>query len=244
MGGAAVTTAAAGAPDDERTRELAGALDRLRGRIATACVAAGRSPGEVTLVAVTKTHPADDVRRLAALGVTDIGENRLAELEAKRPAAPALRWHYLGRMQSRHTKDIAEQADVVHSVDRAEIALRLGRRAVAAARQIEALVQLSFDGDPGRGGVVAAALPTLADAVAGTPGLRLAGLMGVPPIGADPVAAYSKLAALATDIRRSHPGATWLSAGMSGDLEAAVAAGATHLRIGTALLGRRAGMVG
>lgn len=235
------TTPAVG---DTRARELADALERLRQRIAAACQVAGRSPEELTLVAVTKTYPAEDVQRLATLGVSDIGENRLVELEAKHAAAPDLRWHYLGRMQSRQTGGIARHADVVHSVDRLKVAHRLGRAAVAAGRRIDVLVQLSFDGDPDRAGVVAAGLPALADAVADAPGLRLAGVMGVPPLGADPAPAYRELASLAARIRRVHPGATWLSAGMSGDLEAAVVAGATHLRVGTALLGRRAPLVG
>ena len=225
---------------DERARELADALLRLRERVAAACDRTGRTPAELTVVTVTKTYPADDVRRLADLGLDEFAENRLEELVDKAAALPSLRWHYLGRIQSRHTAGIAAHATAVHSVDRAKVARRLGRAAVEAGRRIDALVQLSFDGDPHRGGVPEDALPALADDVAGTAGLRLAGVMAVPPLGADAAAAYRRLAAIAVDLRRSHPDATWLSAGMSGDLEAAVAAGATHLRIGTALLGRRA----
>lgn len=229
---------------DPRADELRADLDRLRRRVDVACAAAGRSVADITLIAVTKTYPAGDVLRLAALGQTDFGENRVGELEEKSAALPAATWHFLGTLQSRQTRAVATRADAVHSVDRAQIAVRLGRTAADLGRSLDVFVQLSLDGDPHRGGVVADRLPALADLVAGTSGLRLAGVMAVPPIGADPRAAYGELAEIAVRVRREHPTATAISAGMSGDLEAAIGAGATHLRIGTALLGRREGRVG
>lgn len=230
-------TAAASA---DRRAELAWALEQVRARIGRACDASHRPAGSVTLVAVTKARPASDVAALAALGVRDVGENRVDQARAKHAAVgDAVTWHFLGRIQSRQTGAIARVADVVHSVDRPVIATRLGRAAVEAGRRLLVFVQLSFDADPERGGAAASDLPALADHVAMTPGLELAGVMAVPVLGADPWATYRELAGVAGRLQEQHPGARFVSAGMSDDLEAAVAAGATHLRVGAALLGVR-----
>lgn len=227
-------------PSDPRTEELAGRLASLRDRVAAAAASAGRDPAALTVIAVTKTFELDDVRRLAALGVRDMGENRDQEAAAKAAAEPDLRWHFVGQLQRNKARSVAGYAAVVHSVDRPALAEVLDR----AGRPLEVFVQVSLDEDPDRGGVAAADLPALADHVAGCEHLRLRGLMGVPPLGSDPDRAYADLAALAERVRRNHPGADALSAGMSADLEAAVRAGATHLRIGTALLGRRPTFLG
>ena len=226
---------------DARSAELAQALADVRRRIGAACAAAGRDAGDVTLVVVTKTHPAADVVRLAGLGVRDVGENRDQEAAAKHAecADLGLRWHFVGQLQTNKARSVAGYADLVHSVDRPALAAALARGAEHAGRVLDCLVQVSLDGDPARGGVPVADLPALADAVAGAPALRLRGVMAVAPLGADPADAFAVLPGLLERVRAVEPGADVLSAGMSGDLEAAVAAGATHLRVGTAVLGRR-----
>ena len=230
-----------------RGAELSRRLDALRGRIAAACEAAGRSPREVTLIAITKTFPASDVRLLSALGVRDVGENR--DQEAARKAAecgalrPVLTWHFVGQLQTNKAASVVSYADVVHSVDRLRLAEALGRQARRADRVVRCLVQVSLDGDVTRGGAVAEQVPRIADAVAREEGLALGGVMAVAPIGARPAEAFGRLAEIAAVIRAAHPEATMISAGMSGDLEDAIGAGATHVRVGTALLGGRPAIV-
>lgn len=228
---------------EPRREQLRAALGRLDARLAAACRAAGRPRDAVTLVAVTKTHPASDVAHLAALGVRDVGESRDQEASAKAAelAELDLRWHLVGRLQRNKAPSVARYAFAVHSVDRAGLVSALSGAALRAGRDIRALVQISLDGDPGRGGAPVRTASQLADAVAAAPGLVLAGVMAVPPLGWDPARAYADLAAVAEQVRRDHPAARWISAGTSGDVEPAVAAGATHVRIGTALLGHRAG---
>jgi pyridoxal phosphate enzyme (YggS family) len=199
------------------------------------------------MVAVTKTWPAADVRLLAELGVRDVGENRDQEARDKHAlcADLGLRWHFVGQLQRNKARSVAGYADVVHSLDRLSLVTALGRAAEDAERPLVALVQVSLEaGTSGRGGVAPAEVGVLADAVAATPALVLGGLMAVAPLAADPDEAFARLAAVAADLRRSHPQATMISAGMTGDLEAAVRHGATHVRVGTALLGRRSVPVG
>jgi PLP dependent protein len=196
----------------------------------------------VVLVAVTKTRPASDVALLHELGVRDVGESKDQEAAAKVEQLAGLadlRWHFVGRLQRNKARSVAGYATAVHSVDRGRLLTALSEGAVRADRELDVLLQVSLDGDPGRAGVLAADLPALADLAAGAPGLRLAGLMAVAPLGADPEPAFTRLAELSADLLTRHPQARWISAGMSGDLEAAVSAGATHVRIGSALLGRR-----
>jgi pyridoxal phosphate enzyme (YggS family) len=229
--------------DTARADELGAGLCAVRERIARACAAAGRDSGEITLVVVTKTFPAQDVRLLAGLGVTDVAENRDQEAGPKREACAdlPLRWHFVGQVQTNKAASVVRHADVIHAVDRIRLVHALGRGAVRAARQVEVLMQVSLDepGAAGRGGADATDVPALAAEVAATEGLRLRGVMAVAPRGADPRAAFQRLAEVAAAVRRDHPDAGWISAGMSGDLEAAVEAGATHLRVGTAILGSR-----
>jgi pyridoxal phosphate enzyme (YggS family) len=233
-----------------RRAELAASLDEVRQRIARACAAAGRDPGSVTLVAVTKTYPASDVVLLAGLGVTDVGENKDQEAAAKFAAVQAegarLRWHFVGQLQRNKAKSVVAYADVVESVDSMRLAGALSAAAVRLReRPLDVLVQVSIDGDPSRGGAVDSAddpdrdLWRVASAVEEAEGLRLAGVMAVAPLGWEPSRAFETLAGLTARLRSSCPDATVVSAGMSGDLEDAVRYGATHVRIGTSLLGMR-----
>jgi pyridoxal phosphate enzyme (YggS family) len=238
--------AAAGAGGDPRTAEIAANLGGVRERIAAACRSAGRDPAEVTLVAVTKTFGVADARRLVSLGVGDLGENRDQEAAAKAaalaadPTAGPVRWHFVGRLQRNKSRSVAGYAALVHSVDRPELVEPLAAGARRAGRpELAVLLQVSLDGDTSRGGAAVPDLAGLAAAVAATTPLRLAGVMAVAPQHADPDAAFEALAAAAEAVRADHPGATVVSAGMSGDLEAAIRHGATHVRIGTALLGGR-----
>ncbi len=224
-----------------RTQQLADGLRRTRERIAAACLAVHRDPDDVTLVVVTKTFPASDIRLLAELGVRDIGENRDQEAAPKAAACSDLdlTWHFVGQLQTNKAHSVARYADVVHSLDRPRVVAALGNAAVAVGREIAALVQVGLDRSGERAGADVDDVPRLADLVAQTPGLRLAGVMAVAPLGADPGPAYDRLADLARRVRALHPDATWVSAGMSGDLEAAIAYGATHARVGSAILGSR-----
>jgi PLP dependent protein len=234
---------------NSRADELSANLQALRARIAAACEAAGRQAQAVTLIAITKTFPASDVRLLAGLGVFDVGENR--DQEAARKAAecadvePPLRWHFVGQLQVNKTKSVVRYADVVHSVDRPRLISALGSRASAAGRVITCLIQVDLDPhpDPGRGGASPGDVPGLAAEVAATSGLMLGGVMAVAPLGAPPRPAFRRLAEVAAVVRAAHPAATMISAGMTGDLEEAIAEGATHVRVGTALLGSRRAFV-
>ena len=237
---------------DARSSELAERLAHTRQRLDAALAAAGRDDA-VDLVVVTKFHPVDDVARLARLGVRDVGENRVqeatakvADLAADHPdLAASLRWNMVGHIQSNKAAAVAGWADRVHSVDSAKVAggLARGRERAADERDgvgpLPVLLQLSLDGDTSRGGVAREDLPALADHVAGLAPLRLAGLMVVPPLDGDPAAHFADAAQVAEALRRDHPDAVEFSAGMSGDLEAAVAAGSTCVRVGTAILGPR-----
>ena len=226
-----------------RREELATRLAGVRERIRAACEAAGRAD-EPQLIVVTKFHPASDVRLLAALGVTDVGENRDQEASAKAAelADLGLRWHFIGQLQTNKAKSVAHYADAVHSVDRPQLVAALSKAVAAAGRedQLACLIQVNLDpAASGRGGALPADVLELAARIDGAPGLRLAGVMAVAPLGADPAEAFAGLADIAARVRERFPAATMVSAGMSQDLEAVVAAGATHLRIGTDVLGPR-----
>lgn len=229
---------------DERQAELAANLADVRERLAAACARTGRDPSELTLVAVTKTWPADDVLRLAALGVLDIGENRDQEAAPKATAVAAagvpVRWHFVGQLQRNKARSVAGYADLVHSVDSVRLATALDHAAAQARdRPLDVLVQVSIDGTPGRGGALPAELDAVADAVAGAGALVLRGVMAVAPMDWVPARAFEALAQIAARLRTQHPQATIISAGMSGDVEEAIDYGATHVRMGSALLGNR-----
>jgi hypothetical protein len=222
-----------------RTDELAANLAAVEQRVAAACAAAGRGRGEVTVVAVSKTWPATDVALLRDLGVGDFGENRSDEAARKAAAVPDVHWHFVGTVQTNKARSIASYADVVHSVDRATVFDALSAGAARAARTVGVLIQVDLDPTPHRGGVPPEDAAELADLTARAEGLRLDGVMAIAPLGADPAPAFARLASVAEQVRRLHPEATTVSAGMSGDLEAAIAAGANLLRVGTALFGTR-----
>lgn len=228
-----------------RRAELAANLADVRARIGAACAAAGRDSAELTLIAVTKTRPASDVRLLVGLGVTDVGENRDQEAGPKAAdcADLSLTWHFIGQLQTNKAARVAAYADVVHSVDRPRLVRSLGAAAVSSGRfegrDLACLVQVNIDGDPERGGALAADVPALSELIEETAGLRLGGVMAVAPLGMEPARAFDTLGKCADSVRSVRPDASVVSAGMSGDLEAAVSSGATHLRIGTALLGAR-----
>jgi PLP dependent protein len=232
------------APREERRQELASRLAQVEGRIRAACSAAGRDRATVSLVVVTKFFPVADLELLAGLGVRDVGESRDQEAAAKvaeleEAARRALHLHFIGQVQSRKAGSLARYADTVHSLDRSKVVAALDRGAAAAGRRVQALVQVSLDEDPGRGGARPQDVRRLADEVAQASSLDLRGVMAVAPLGADPARAFARLEEVAAGVRADHPEADWVSAGMSGDLEDAVAHGATHLRVGTAILGSR-----
>jgi pyridoxal phosphate enzyme (YggS family) len=230
-----------------RRTELRESLAALRARIAAACVAAGRPESEVALIAVTKTFPVSDIRLLSELGIIDVGENKDQEAAPKAAECAALglslSWHFVGQLQVNKAASVASYADVVHSVDRQRLVSALGRRAVAAGRQLRCLIQVSLDGAQGRGGALPGEVAGLADAIAAEPGLALGGVMAVAPRGAPPRAAFARLREISDLMCSVHPAATAISAGMSTDLEQAIAEGATLVRIGTALLGGRRAFV-
>ncbi|MFF4711716.1 YggS family pyridoxal phosphate-dependent enzyme [Streptomyces eurythermus] len=233
----------------DRKTELAANLAKVEERIAAACVAAGRKREDVTLIVVTKTHPASDVRILSELGVRHVAENRDQEAAPKAAACAdlPLKWHFVGQLQTNKVRSVVGYADVVQSVDRSRLVTALSKEAVRTEREVGCLLQVALDagasGRGDRGGVAPGGIEELADLVADAPGLRLDGLMTVAPLTGEYAgreqAAFERLMDLSTDLRRAHPAATMVSAGMSADLEQAVAAGATHVRIGTAVLGVR-----
>lgn len=227
----------------DRADEIAAGLAETRERIALAAKAAGRPAGDVHLVVVTKFFPASDVRILAGLGVTDVGENRHQEAAAKAAecADLGLRWHYIGGLQSNKAAAVAGYADVVESVDRSSLLPRLSRGAGERGQILDVLLQVSLDppGREGRAGTDPGDVRDLAAEVVATDGLRLRGLMAVAPLGEEPEQAFVRLARIREDFLVEYPEATVLSAGMSGDLEQAVAHGATHVRVGSAVLGER-----
>jgi len=227
----------------QRRDELQAGLDTVRRRIAAACRESGRDADEVSVVVVTKFFPASDVRLLADLGVTDVGENRHQEAQAKAAecADLGLRWHFVGGLQSNKAAAVASYADVVESVDRVKLVRGLQRGAHERGNEVDVLLQVSLDppGSDHRSGVAPEQLDELGTAVGEAGALRLCGLMAVAPLGEDPGWAFDRLATIREAFVASHPDATTLSAGMSGDLEAAVARGATHVRVGSAVLGPR-----
>jgi len=193
------------------------------------------------MIAVTKTYPAADVVTLHELGVVDVGENRDQEAKAKAAELSdlALRWHFVGRVQTNKASSISRYASVVHSLDRLDAVTAFAKATTDRSDPLETFVQVSLDGDTSRGGALAGDVPGLADAVVAAPGLRLRGVMAIPPLDADVEASFERLAQISADLRAQHPSADAISCGMSSDLDVAVKFGATHVRVGTALLGRR-----
>ncbi len=239
-----------GGTDADRTAQIRAGLAAVRDQIAAAAAAARRDPAEVTLVAVAKTFPAADVRIAAGLGVREVGENRdqEARVKAAELADLNLNWHFVGQLQRNKCASVARYATVVHSLDRPAVIDALAAGAQRAGRHVVGLVQVDLgtphsDRTARRGGASPDAVPALAELIAAAPALRLGGVMAVAPLGADLAAAFGRLRRIAETLRRSHPDAGIISAGMSGDLAAAIAAGATHVRVGTAIFGGRPPML-
>ncbi|WIB27633.1 YggS family pyridoxal phosphate-dependent enzyme [Curtobacterium sp. MCSS17_015] len=217
-------------------------LESVRAGIADAARAAGRSADELTLVVVTKYHPATLVRQLAALGVTDVGENRHQEAQAKAAelADLGLTWHFVGQLQSKKARQARRYAHVVQSLDRASVVDAFApTETEPEPRVLDGFVQVNLTDDPGRGGVAPDDVDALAERVLATGTLRLRGVMAVAPLDEEPRAAFARLRVVSERVRLLDPAATDISAGMSGDYAEAIAEGATHLRIGTAITGNR-----
>ncbi|MEU9124723.1 YggS family pyridoxal phosphate-dependent enzyme [Streptomyces sp. NPDC048506] len=239
--------------DDDRRTQLANNLARVEDRISAACAKAGRPRDGVELIVVTKTYPASDVRLLAELGVRQVAENRDQEAAPKAVDCVdlPLTWHFVGQLQTNKVRSVAGYAGIVQSVDRARLVAALSKEAVRAERELGCLIQVALDAETGlggrgtaeRGGVAPGGVPALAEAIAEAQGLRLDGVMMVAPLigpyAGRQLAAFERLMEISTDLRATHPAANMVSAGMSADLEDAVAAGATHVRVGTAVLGVR-----
>ncbi|NUT71833.1 YggS family pyridoxal phosphate-dependent enzyme [Pseudarthrobacter sp. C4D7] len=233
---------------DPRSTELAERLAKVRKRIAVAAESAGRGDHPPSLIVVTKFHPAEDIRRLAVLGITDVGENRDQEAAAKalELADLNLTWHFVGQLQTKKAKSVARYAAAVHSVDRPQLVDALAKSVrnemeASGRSRLDCFIQVSLEDDGGthRGGAAPGDVPILAEQITGTDSLNLAGVMAVAPLGAPPEPAFEKLAGVSARLAAAYPGATGISAGMSQDLEAAIRFGATHLRIGSDILGSR-----
>jgi len=212
-------------------------LAAVQGGIAAAAAAAGRDPAELTTIVVTKFQPVSLLGELAALGVRDFGESRHQEAQAKTVALADLNltWHFVGQLQGKKARQVRAYADVIHSVDRESLVDALG----SEESVVDCFVQVNLSDDPARGGVAPRELSALVEHVLSTAGLRLLGLMAVAPLGTEPSLAFAQVRELGEQIQRIAPNAKYLSMGMSQDFAEAIAEGATHLRIGTAITGNR-----
>jgi pyridoxal phosphate enzyme (YggS family) len=220
-----------------RKEELSRNLDSVRLRIFNAAKRVDRSAEDVALIVVTKTYPISDVEILHELGIRNFAENRDREGREKSAIVSAI-WHFQGKLQSNKISSIASWADVVHSLDDPRH-LRLLGAAVPESKVLSVFVQVALDAQPGRGGVALQDLSRLAELVFAQPSLSLQGLMAVAPLGENPENAFQRLAQIHSDFRRQFPSSPSLSAGMSGDFERAIENGATHVRIGSSILGNR-----
>jgi pyridoxal phosphate enzyme (YggS family) len=219
----------------DRRSEITSNLQVVRDEISKAVASTGRSLDEITLIAVTKTFPASDVEILRDLGVTHFGENRDADAAPKADAVAGT-WHFQGQIQSNKLKSITTWANVIHSLDEIRHFEVIEK---SAPHPLDIFCQVSLDGSEGRGGVSEQKLYELAQAIEKSATHRLQGLMAVAPLGVDPADAFSKLSAIHKAFMADFPKANKLSAGMSGDYKEAIAYGATHIRIGSSILGSR-----
>jgi pyridoxal phosphate enzyme (YggS family) len=227
-----------------REIELAANLAEVRQQVSAAALSAGRDPSEVTIIGVTKNFPASDAAILAEMGLLDLGENRAQEAEQKAResallTAQKIKWHFIGQLQRNKVRSVLTFADVIHSVDRMALVDTLKIEIERCGKSPSVLIQINLDpAEQDRGGVSSTDLLPLADAIVAN-GIRLGGVMSVAPIGLDPGAAFDRLAIIHAELLRHHPTANWRSAGMSGDFQAAIKSGATHLRLGSSILGSR-----
>ena len=220
-----------------RAKEIAFNVASVRERMASACKEIGRDVTEVQLIAVTKTYPLEDVDILRNLGLENFAENRDGEGRHKSSLVPAT-WHFQGQIQSNKISSIASWADVIHSIDDIRH-LRLISKAIPDSKVVSVFIQVNLDSQPGRGGVSAEGLSPLAELALISPGVRLEGLMAVAPLGEKTESTFARLAQIHSDFSQHFPSATSLSAGMSGDFEVAIKYGATHVRVGSSILGSR-----
>ena len=219
-----------------RREELSENLNAIKSRISVAAQNAGRSAEEITLIVVTKTFPASDAQILYELGVRDFGENRDQEASAKSTELPDdCRWHFQGQIQSNKLKSIANWADVLHSIDDITHASKLN--SLVTSKDI--FIQVSLDNQPNRGGVLPDLIPEFLEEISAFPNLKIRGLMAVAPLDVEPVIAFQRLKVLSDRVVKMQPKAHEISAGMSNDFEAAISEGATHIRIGSQILGVR-----
>jgi pyridoxal phosphate enzyme (YggS family) len=217
-----------------RKDEIAQNLQEVKERIKSAANSANRDPAEVQLIVVTKTFPISDIEILRDLGELNFGENRDQEAGPKAQTIPAT-WHFQGQIQSNKIKSICEWADVIHSISSEKEILKFAQ----SARKHQVFLQVSLDGQVGRGGASPADLAELADLVNESNNLDLLGLMAVAPLGVEPMKAFADLAQINQGFAGQFPNSKFLSAGMSGDFEAAIKNGATHIRVGSSILGSR-----
>ena len=224
--------------------ELAQRYNQISEQVASAAAAHGRSASDITLVVVTKNHPPQLVLDLISLGARDFGENRDQEAAPKAKevldASPeAMRWHFIGQLQTNKVRSVLDYADLIHSLDRESLLLELQKRTADRAKPLGVFIQVNLTEDPERGGVRVQDLEGFATKVLSSQGLRLEGLMGVGGLDKDPAVEFERLAVLSTKLQALAPEAKGLSMGMSSDFEVAIGYGATHLRIGTAITGKR-----
>lgn len=222
---------------DPNAPDLAERLESVRSRVAAAATASGRAPADITTIVVTKFHPASLIAALHSLGVRDVGENRHQEAQAKAAELSDLdlRWHFVGQVQGKKARQVRSYADVIHSVDR----LSLVNSLASTESGVDCFIQVNLTDDPARGGVSEQELESLVESVLAADGLRLLGLMAVAPLGEEPRRAFAHVRELGERVSSLAPHAGSLSMGMSHDFEDAIAEGATHLRIGTAITGNR-----
>lgn len=224
--------------------ELAQRYNQIVEKVAAAAAASGRSADEITLVVVTKNHPTQLVFDLLGLGACDFGENRDQEaspkaLEVLAATSQPMSWHFIGQLQTNKVRSVLEYANTIHSLDRESLLTELQKRTVDRPKPLSVFVQVNLTDDPERGGIQVSDLEAFASKVLDSPGLHLAGLMGVGGLDKAPELEFERLAGLSLTLQKLSPEANGLSMGMSGDFEAAIGYGATHLRIGTAITGKR-----
>jgi PLP dependent protein len=226
----------AASPDTGIARRLAD----VRERIAAAARRAGREPAELRLLAISKFQPVEAVRAALAAGQTEFGENRAQELAEKLPEAPpGARWHFVGRLQRNKVRLVVGRVELIHSVDRVSLAKAVSAQAARHDMHQRVLVQVDMAGEPQKGGCAPDDVPSLLDHISRLDGVSAVGLMTIPPLDADPVPVFERLRALGARHAQAFPELVELSMGMSADLEAAVAHGATIVRVGTAIFGPR-----
>ena len=224
--------------------ELAQRYNQIVERVASAAVASGKSATDITLVVVTKNHPAQLVFDLIALGAREFGENRDQDASPKAKevlasSSEAMRWHFIGQLQTNKVRSVLEYADLIHSLDRESLLVELQKRTIDRPKPLGVFIQVNLTEDPARGGVSVKDLDGFATKVLGSEGLRLEGLMGVGGLDKDPAVEFERLAGLSAKLQTLAPEAKGLSMGMSSDFEVAIGYGATHLRIGSAITGQR-----